>query len=213
MKSLKEKYIKLEPGFRLYNYDKPIIALTGGIATGKSTVTKLLEAKGLKIIDADQLVKSIYQKQETKDLIRTTFSDVWVNNEINFPKLRELVFQNPKVKELIEGFIYARLPDAFREATAKITDQDFYIYDVPLLFERNLDTKVDLKLVVYSPRKVQLARLIDRDGSKEELGNKILDSQMDIEEKKEKADFVIDNSGSMVELAAEVDQLLQQILE
>lgn len=213
MKNLKPKFIKLEPGFRLYNYDKPIIALTGGIATGKSTVTKLLEAKGLKVIDADQLVKSIYQKQETKDLIKTTFSDVWVNNEINFPKLRELVFQNPKVKELIEGFIYARLPEAFREATAKITDQDFYIYDVPLLFERNLDTKVDLKLVVYAPRSVQLARLIDRDGSKEEIGNKILDAQMDIEEKKEKADFVIDNSGSTVELAAEVDQLLQQILE
>jgi len=213
MKNLKEKFIKLEPGFRLYNYDKPIIALTGGIATGKSTVTKLLEQKGLKVIDADALVKSIYQKQETKDLIRTTFSDVWVNNEINFPKLRELVFQNPKVKELIEGFIYARLPEAFREATAKITNQDFYIYDVPLLFERNLDTKVDLKLVVYAPRSVQLARLIDRDGSKEEIGNKILDAQMDIEEKKEKADFVISNSGSVAELAAEVDQLLQQILE
>lgn len=213
MKNLKEKFITLEPGFRLYNYDKPIIALTGGIATGKSTVTKLLEARGLKVIDADALVKSIYQKQETKDLIRTAFSDVWVNNEINFPKLRELVFQNPKVKELIEGFIYARLPEAFREATAKIKDQDFYIYDVPLLFERNLDTKVDLKLVVYAPRSVQLARLIDRDGSKEEIGNKILDAQMDIEEKKEKADFVINNYESMAELTAEVDQLLLQILE
>lgn len=213
MKNLKEKYIKLEPGFRLYNYDKPIVALTGGIATGKSTVTKILESKGLKIIDADQLVKGIYQKPETKELIRTVFSDAWVNDEINFPKLREMVFQNPKIKELIEGFIYARLPDAFREATAKISDQDFYIYDVPLLFERHLDTKVDLKLVVYAPRSVQLARLIDRDGSKEEIGNKILDAQMDIEEKKEKSDFVINNSGSMIELAAEVDQLLQQILE
>jgi dephospho-CoA kinase len=213
MKNLKEKFVKLEPGFRLYNYDKPIIALTGGIATGKSTVTKLLESKGLKIIDADQLVKGIYQRQDTKELIRTVFSDAWVNEEISFPKLREMVFQNPKIKELIEGFIYARLPDAFREATSKISGQDFYIYDVPLLFERNLDTKVDVKVVVYAPRNIQLARLIDRDGSKEELGNKILDAQMDIEEKKEKADFVINNSGTMVELAAEVDQLLLQILE
>lgn len=213
MKKLKEKFIKLEPGFRLYNYDKPIIALTGGIATGKSTVTRFLQTKGLKVIDADQLVKSIYQRQETKELIRTVFSDAWVNEEINFPKLREMVFQNPKIKELIEGFIYARLPEAFREATSKITGQDFYIYDVPLLFERNLDTKVDLKVVVYAPRSVQLARLIDRDGSKEEIGNKILDAQMDIEEKKEKADFVVNNYGSITELAAEVDQLLLQILE
>jgi dephospho-CoA kinase len=212
MKSLKSSFIKLEPGFRLYNYDKPVVALTGGIATGKSTVTKLLEARGLKIIDADALVKGIYQKEETKGFIRTVFSVAWVNEEINFPKLRELVFQNPKVKEAVETFIYARLPQAFREAAEKITDQDFYLYDVPLLFERHMENKVDLKIVVYAPRSVQLARLIDRDGSKEEIGNKILEAQMDIEEKKEKADFVINNSGTLTELAAEVDQLLLQIL-
>lgn len=212
MKSLKSSFIKLEPGFRLYNYDKPVVALTGGIATGKSTVTKLLEARGLKIIDADALVKGIYQKEETKEFIRTVFSVAWVNEEINFPKLRELVFQNPKVKEAVETFIYARLPQAFREAAEKITDQDFYLYDVPLLFERHMENKVDLKIVVYAPRSVQLARLIDRDGSKEEIGNKILEAQMDIEEKKEKADFVINNSGTLTELAAEVDQLLLQIL-
>ncbi len=213
MKNLKPQYIKLEPGFRLYNYDKPVVALTGGIATGKSTVTKLLEARGLKIIDADALVKSIYQKEETKEFIRTVFSVAWVNEEISFPKLRELVFQNPKVKEAVETFIYARLPQAFREAAERITDQNFYFYDVPLLFERHMENKVDLKIVVYAPRSVQLARLIDRDGSKEEIGNKILQAQMDIEEKKEKADFVINNSGTLTELAAEVDQLLLQILD
>ncbi len=213
MKNLKPQYIKLEPGFRLYNYDKPVVALTGRIATGKSTVTKLLEARGLKIIDADALVKSIYQKEETKEFIRTVFSVAWVNEEISFPKLRELVFQNPKVKEAVETFIYARLPQAFREAAERITDQNFYFYDVPLLFERHMENKVDLKIVVYAPRSVQLARLIDRDGSKEEIGNKILQAQMDIEEKKEKADFVINNSGTLTELAAEVDQLLLQILD
>ena len=213
MKSLKSNFIKLEPGFRLYNYDKPVVALTGGIATGKSTVTKLLEARGLQIIDADALVKSIYQKEETKEFIRTVFSAAWVNEEISFPKLRELVFQNPKVKEAVETFIYARLPQAFREAAEKIKDQNFYFYDVPLLFERHMENKVDLKIVVYAPRSVQLARLIDRDGNKEEIGNKILEAQMDIEEKKEKADFVINNSGTLTELAAEVDQLLLQILD
>lgn len=213
MKKLKDKYVRLEPGFRLYNYDKPIIALTGGIATGKSTVTKMLEAKGLQVIDADALVKNIYRKEETKNFIKTVFSAAWVNEEISFPKLRELVFQNPKVKEAVETFIYARLPEAFREATAQIKDQDFYIYDVPLLFERNMETKVDQTIVVYAPRKIQLARLIDRDGSKEEIGNKILEAQMDIEEKREKADFVLNNSNTIAELAAEVDQLLLQMLE
>lgn len=210
---LKKDFIKLKPHERLYQYDKPIVALTGGIATGKSTVTKLLEAKGLNIIDADQLVKSIYTRQESKDFIRLHFPEALNHGEIDFKKLRELVFSDDKVKKSVEGFIYQRLPDAFREATTKVKNQDFYIYDVPLLFERGLEEKVDLTLLVYAPRKIQLARLIDRDGTKEEIGNKILDQQIDIEVKKEKADLVIDNSFSMTELTAEVDKLLLQILE
>lgn len=210
---LKKKFITLTSSERLYQYDKPMVALTGGIATGKSTVTKLLKDKGLQIIDADQLVKSIYQEIETKEFIQNNFPTVWDHDEINFKLLRELVFSDAKVKEEVETWIYQRLPAAFHMAALKIKNQDFYFYDVPLLFERGLDTKVDLTLLVYAPRKIQLARVIDRDESKQETAIKILDSQIDIEEKKEKADFVIDNSGSMIELAAEIDQLLLQILE
>lgn len=212
MKSLRQEFVKLQQDSRLYHLDKPIIALTGGIATGKSTVTKRLEAKGIKIIDADALVKNIYSRQESQDFIRQNFPDVWKDDSIDFKVLREIFFKNPKVKEQVEGFIYSRLPQAFKKAAMEIQNQNFYVYDVPLLFERNLDTKVDLKIVVYAPRKVQMARLVERDGTKEEIRNKILMGQMDIEEKRLKADFVIDNSGSMTELAAEVDSLLQQIL-
>ena len=212
MKKLNDKFIKLTPDQRLYNFDLPIIAVTGGIATGKSTVTKMLESKGLKLIDADLLVKNIYRTEEAKTFIRCHYPQAWAHNEIAFPKLRELVFSNPVIKDAVEKFIYARLPEAFREAASEIKGQNFFLYDVPLLFERGLDSRVDLKIIVYAPRSVQLGRIIDRDGSKEEIANKILDQQMDIEEKKEKADFVINNSGTLVELAAEVDQLLLQIL-
>ena len=210
---LKKKFAKLAPAQRLYQYEKPVVALTGGIATGKSTVSKLFKARGLQIIDADQLVKEIYATEEAKAFISSNFPDCVSQKEINFKTLRELVFSDQDVKAKVEGFIYARLPEAFRKAALEIKDQDFYLYDVPLLFERKLDPLVDLAIVVYAPRKIQLARLIDRDGSKEEIANKILNQQMDIEDKKLKADFTINNSGSMVELAAEVDQLLLQILE
>lgn len=213
MKSIKSQFIKLSPTERLYQLDRPLIALTGGIATGKSTVTKLLRERGLEIIDADKLVKDIYQLDETKRFIQAHYPEAFVHNEIHFPKLRELFFKSSDVKKNIERFIYDRLPEAFKEAASKITGQDFYFYDVPLLFEKKLNGKVDLNLVVYAPEKVQLARLIDRDGTKEEIGKKILEQQMNIEEKKIKADYVIDNSSSLAELAAEVDNLLLHVLE
>lgn len=212
MMRLKSELTKLSPQNRLYQYDRPIIALTGGIATGKSTVTKLLKNKGLSIIDADQLVKTIYATQEAKDFIRSTVPEGIAHNEINFKKLRERFFQDKAVQSHVEKFIYQRLPDAFRKATSEISGQDFYLYDVPLLFERKLDPLVDVKIVVYAPRHLQLARLISRDGSEEEIGNRILDQQMDIEEKKEKADFIVNNSGSMTELSAEVEELLRKII-
>ncbi|MCM2350338.1 MAG: dephospho-CoA kinase [Bacteriovoracaceae bacterium] len=213
MKKLKSRFIKLSTEERLYHYDRPIVALTGGIATGKSTVSKLFEQRGLKIIDADQLVKSIYQTQEARDYIKTNFPSAWEQEQISFPKLRELFFHDPKIKKAIESFIYARLPKAFKEATDLIKDQGFYLYDVPLLFERNLDTKVDLSIVVYAPRNIQLNRLIDRDKVTEETAQRILDAQMDIEEKKDRSDLILNNMGTMSELAAEVNQLLLQILD
>lgn len=210
---IKKKYNKLALEERLYQYDKPIIALTGGIATGKSTVTKLLEKRGLSIIDADLLVKSIYETPQAKEFIQKNYPFAWSDQTIDFKKLRELVFTNSEVKNNIEAFIYQRLPSAFKEATLKVKNQDFYLYDVPLLFERGLDNQVDLTIVVYAPRKVQQARLIDRDGTNQETANKILNQQMDIEEKKEKADFTINNFGSLLDLEAEVEHLLREILE
>lgn len=213
MKALKPQLIKLAPNQRLYHYDRPIVALTGGIATGKSTVSQLLIKRGFKIIDADQLVKDIYKTAEARQFIKEHYPEAWEHNEISFPRLRELFFQDPKVKKEIEAFIYSRLPQAFKAATLQLKDQGFYLYDVPLLFERNLQNLVDLTIVVYVPSTVQLQRLIERDKISPEAAKRILQAQMDIEEKKNKADLVIKNSGTLEELAAEVDKLLLQILD
>lgn len=212
MKRLNPKLVRLSPEKRLYQYDKTIIALTGGIATGKSTVTELLTKQGIQVIDADRLVKEIYATEEARKFIGTLVPEALSHDEINFKKLREIFFSNSAVKAQVEKFIYERLPGAFQNAANKIKDQDFYVYDVPLLFERHLDQLVDQIIVVYAPEEVQLARLIDRDKSTEVVARKILDQQMDIEEKKLKGNFVINNSGSMAELSAEVDKLLRNIL-
>lgn len=212
MKMLNPKHVRLSPDRRLYQYDKPIIALTGGIATGKSTATELLKRQGIQVIDADRLVKEIYATEEARKFIRNLVPEALSHDEINFKKLRAIFFSDSEVKAQIEKFIYDRLPAAFQIAANKIKDQDFYVYDVPLLFERNLDQLVDQIIVVYAPAEVQLARVIDRDKSTEEVARKIIDQQMDIEEKKLKGNFIINNAGPMAELSAEVDKLLRNLL-
>lgn len=213
MKRIKNKFHKLTKDTRLYHSEKPIIGLTGGIASGKSTVSNFLRSKGIEIIDADNLVKSIYQKDKSKSFIKENFPTAWDNDKINFKILRRLAFNNPAIKNKLENFIYAFLPEAFIEASKKIINQDFLIYDIPLLFEKGLEKKIDVTLVVYADRELQLNRLIKRDNIAIDLSNKILDQQMDIEIKKNKADFIINNQGDISELKKEVDDFLKKILE
>lgn len=200
----------LTPSTRLNESPVPIIGLTGGIATGKSTVAKMLKKSGIAVIDADKLVKDIYEKPETLEFIKGLCPEVIDPSGIQFPKLREVFFQDQEIKNKVEAFIYQRLPAQFKNELHKNTNAKSVVYDVPLLFEKGLDQSIDLTVVVYAPRKVQLARLKTRDGTLEELAKKILDQQMDIEEKKTRADIVIDNSQTEQELAEEVNRLLRQ---
>lgn len=210
---LKSQWNKLSPEKRLHHLKVPVIGLTGGIATGKSTVASILIEKGFPVINADHLVKEIYTKTETKEFVRTNYPHVMKGSEIDFRLLRELVFSAPIVKEEVEAFIYARMPEAFSAAFSRIGNAEYVIYDVPLLFEKHLDTIVDMKVLVYAPAKIQKARLMERDGHEEAMALTIMSSQMDIEEKRDKSDVVIDNSGTLVELAEEVNQFLRQAFD
>lgn len=208
---LKAEWNKLSPGKRLHGLNVPVIGLTGGIATGKSTVSKMLSDRGLPVINADLLVKDIYARQDTRDFIRNNYPDVIKGSEIDFRLLREKFFTAPVVKEEIEAFIYARMKEAFDNAYKKLGRPSLVVYDVPLLFEKHLESAVDMKVLVYAPAKIQRARLMERDGHEENMARTIMESQMDIEAKKDKSDFVIDNSATLEDLAEEVNQFLRQI--
>lgn len=205
---LKKDLIKLSSDRRLYNVKVPIIGLTGSIATGKSTVSKILSEMGLKVICADSLVKSIYKQKKTIEFVEDNFPMAIKNEEIFFPKLREIFFQSSKNKQLIENYIYSLLPQFF---LAKISERDVIIYDVPLLFEKNLDKKVDLSITVYTTRENQIKRLIKRDNIDQKMAKKIISSQLDIEEKRKKSDFVIDNNGNLNQLRKRVESLVDKI--
>lgn len=209
MKKLKAKWITKTPETRLYQIPVPIIGLTGGIGTGKSTVAALFRKKGIPVIDADQLVKNIYQRTETHSFLQTHFPDVINNGVIDFKTLREIAFHDAQAKKMIEDYIYSHLPNEFKSAYASFKDPTFIVYDVPLLFEKKLNTLIDLSVCVYAPREVQLARLMERDKIGSILAEKILDQQMNIEEKRKAADLIIDNSNTQKELVVVFEKILE----
>jgi dephospho-CoA kinase len=208
---LNTKWITKNQNNRLYNVHIPIIGLTGGIASGKSTIAELLREHNISVIDADKLVKSIYKNNETIEFIKKNFPESIEDNSIIFPRLRELAFNNPEVKNKLENFIYSYLPSEFAKAFNQLPLVSFVVYDVPLLFEKGLDQYLDATICVYTPREIQIKRLMSRDLISAELALKILNQQINIEEKKLKADLVIDNSGSMELMRSNFLKLLAQL--
>ncbi len=212
MSKLSPKFIKLSKDNRLYGLDIPIIGLTGGISTGKSTVGKILSGKGLSVLNADVLVKDIYRLPETKEFIASRYSDCIVKGEIDFALLRTRFFRDSSTKTVIESFIYKGLPGAFQNAYAKLGKIDLLIYDAPLLFEKRMEKQVDVSVVVYTSPKIQRQRLMARDGHMENMAQSIMDQQIPIEQKRGRGDFMIDNSGTLEQLTAGTEEFLRSVL-
>ena len=211
MKKLANKWITKDPTTRLYNIPVPIVGLTGGIATGKTTIAQMFRDENIPVIDADRLVKSIYQKKESFDFVQKHFLDAIVDDAIHFKTLRELAFKTPQNQGKLETFIYAQMPAAFKEAYSEFGAHKYIVYDVPLLFEKGLHSKTDVSVCAYSPRQVQLERLVKRDNIGLELAETILTKQMDIEEKKKKADLFIENIGTYTDLNHNFIKILNEL--
>ena len=134
MKKLKNKWITKEQTERLYEIPVPILGLTGGIATGKSTVAQLFRQNGFAVIDADQLVKNVYSTPEALQFVTENFSKAISAGKIDFKILRQLVFSSSEGQQIVETFIYSNLPGEFVRTFNSLPPVEFVIYDVPLLF-------------------------------------------------------------------------------
>ncbi len=213
MKELKPELIKLSKADRLYQVEHPVIGLTGGIATGKSTVAKLFEEFGIPVISADALVKEVYKMPEALIFVEKHWPSTIEKKTIRFDLLRKVAFSDDKNRELIEGFIYSKMKLAFDKFYSSLGNPRLLVYDVPLLFEKNLAPKVDLSICVYTSREIQTKRLLLRDSIDIELAKKILNAQMDIEEKRKAADFQINNSGNLDDLKKEFENCLKLLVQ
>jgi len=183
---------------------KNAIVLTGGIGTGKSTVASFLKMYGYKIIDADKISKEIFEKNKEK--IKKIF------NTTDRKELRKIVFNDKEKLKILEDII---LPEVRKEVLKKASvyekDNTPYFVDLPLFFEKQSYPEFKKVLVVYAPKEIQIQRVKQRDNADESEVLSILKNQMDIEIKKEKADYVIDNSKDIKHLQKEIEKFLNMI--
>jgi len=189
-----------------------VIGLTGGIASGKSAVAKMLEEKGAYLIDADVLAR------EAVELGRPAWQDLvdWLGDSILLPdqnidrlQLAGLVFKDREKLDKLNSIVHPRVGLRFAELAGSIKKSDpdaVVIYDVPLLIEAGMHKVVDLVLLVYVSREIQLARLQDRDDLSRSEAKLRLEAQMPLEEKKKYADVIIDNSSTLKETARQVNK-------
>jgi len=190
---------------------KNAIVLTGGIATGKSTVANLFMLHGFLTIDADKIAHKILDKNTTK--IAELFGEKYIkDNKVVRKELGNLIFNNKQEKLKLENFIHPLIKEDIIEA-AKIFEQNNkpYLIDIPLFFEnRNYDIKKSI--TVYTSKEVQIQRLIKRDKCTKEEALARINNQMDIEEKKSLSTYIIDNTGSLNDLIEEVNRVKKLII-
>ncbi len=206
----------LNQSARFHQKPYPIIALTGGIASGKSTLAQAARDLGYPVISADELVKRIYTWPETLAWLQQHFPDVIKESKVDFQKLRALFFSDNTNQELIERFIYQRLPKAFEEKEKDFSQIEFLIYEIPLLFEKKLSDLFDVKVLSWVPREKQIQRLKSRSPELTERDiESFLNAQIPLDEKKNKVDHVFDNSAprSEAELSQAMKLFWQQLIE
>lgn len=189
-----------------------VIGLTGGIASGKSTVSELLSVFGFKVVDADKAAREAVKKG-SKGLaqVREVFGDEAIdeNGEMNRRYMGDLVFNHPEKRLELNAIIHPTVRDIMEEEKQEYLKQGYnVIMDIPLLFENELENTVDEVWVVYTSESIQMDRLIQRNNLSLEDAKARVYSQISIDKKSRMADHVIDNLGDKLELKQNLERLL-----
>lgn len=193
-----------------------VIGLTGGIGTGKSTVSAYLKQKNIPVVDADQIAREITAPgSPVLDDIRALLGDdvFFEDGTMDRQKVASIIFSNQEILSAYEALTTA---EAVRRCISELDEYrqqgiyDMAVLDAPLLFECGLESQTDEDWVVDADLEVRISRVMARDGISRQAIMDRIHRQMSSEKKRELADFVIDNSGSLDELHVQIDQLLER---
>ena len=187
------------------------VVLTGSIATGKSSVVDILLSDGFYIIDADKVAHQILDEQHQK--IAQLFGwDLIKNDKVDRKALGAIVFADTAKRKVLEALLHPLIYDEIeRQASEQDRLKKPYIIDIPLFFEGGR-YPIERSIVVHTAKEQQLKRLMQRDGYNTEDAQKRIETQTDVDEKRGKATYIIDNTGDLEQLQHECERVKEQIL-
>ncbi len=192
-----------------------VLGLTGGIATGKSTVSRIFLQFGFPVIDSDLIARQVVEPNTDglKKIVKEFSEDVlYSDGSLDRKKLGELIFSDADKRVLLDELLDAEIRKMIKTAVQEKKSQavPLVVVDIPLLFEADYQDEVDQVMLVYLPEFLQEQRLMERNKLSKKAAIKRMNSQISIEAKKARADFVIDNSGSIEETKEQVKKWLDQ---
>ena len=190
-----------------------LVGLTGGIASGKSTLAAALRDLGAPVIDADAIARAAVRRgtPALREIARIFGTGVLAEDgELDRKAMAAIVFADPAARARLEAIVHPAVRAEVAAETARLAaaGHDLAFYDVPLLFERGLEGEVDCAVVVHAPPALQLSRLRSRDGMTREEAEARLSAQLPIDEKARRADVVVSNEGDLASLRSRAAPLL-----
>jgi dephospho-CoA kinase len=193
-----------------------LIGLTGGIATGKSTVSKMIHDLGHKVIDADVLAREVVQSGSfgLEALVHVFGTDILTkNHELNREVLREKLFSDKDCRRVVENITHPLIQWRAKQEFANLESkgETLVFYDAALIFEKNLMNNFDYILVAHTPSDIQIKRLMSRDKVDEKTAVQRISSQWPLDKKKEGAHYLIDNGTTLAETEKQTRDLIEKL--
>lgn len=193
-----------------------LFGLTGGIASGKSTVAKILRQLGAAVVDADQLSREVVAPDHDgwKEILAAFGAGVLqADRGLDRQRLRTIIFNNPGARKQLEAIIHPRVRALAEQRIREHTEAGFalIVYEVPLLFEGKIHEWLRPVILVACDLNIQRQRLQARDQIDGAAAQKIIDAQMSLAEKRRLADYVIENDGDLADLEAQVRAVVAKI--
>ena len=189
-----------------------IVALTGGIGSGKSTVGELFQQLGAVVVDSDQLAREVVERGSLGfEQIVTLFGDeILKNGEINRALLAEIIFKDPAKRKDLEQITHPLIRKAFSDIVSKSGDQAIVINQIPLLVESKYEYNFDHVITVSTSEDKRIERLLAKGYTREQIQNRMKSQASDLEREKI-ADSIIQNNEGEIELLAQVEKIWEQL--